>query len=127
MLDTDTVSFSWRGEGDVAAKIVARPRSELCVSAITIAELRFGADKRESSKLHAKIDTFIDIVEVVPFDETCARHFGAIAGTLAREGTPIGDRDAMIAATAIAVRATLVTRNVQHFNRVQDLRVENWY
>jgi len=127
MLDTDTVSFSWRGQGEVAARIVAHPPSELCVSAVTIAELRFGADKRESRNLHAKIDTFIATVEVVPFDEVCARHFGAIASTLAREGTPIGDRDVMIAATAVAVKATLITRNIQHFKRVRDLRVENWY
>lgn len=127
MLDTDTVSFSWRGEGEVAAKILAHAPSELCVSAITAAELRFGADKRKSSKLHARIDTLIVTMKVVPFDEICARHFGAIVSSLAREGTPIGDRDVMIAATAIAVRAILVTRNVQHFKRVRDLRVENWY
>lgn len=127
MLDTDTVSFFWRDEGQVAAKIMAHPPSALCVSAITIAELRFGADKRKPSKLHAKIDTLIATVEVVPFDEVCARHFGAITSALAREGTPIGDRDVMIAASAIAVQATLITRNVQHFKRVRDLRVENWY
>jgi tRNA(fMet)-specific endonuclease VapC len=127
MLDTDTVSLSWRGDGEVVARIEAHSPSELCVSAITIAELRFGADKRRSSKLHARIDTLIASLEVVPFDEVCARHFGVVASTLAREGTPIGDRDVMIAATAMSVQATLVTRNVQHFKRVRDLRVENWY
>jgi tRNA(fMet)-specific endonuclease VapC len=127
MLDTDTVSLSWRGEGEVVARIVAHRPSELCVSAITIAELRFGADKRKSNKLHAKIDTLIVTMEVVPFDEVCARHFGVIVSTLAKEGTPIGDLDTMIAASAIAVEATLVTRNVQHFKRVRGLRVENWY
>jgi tRNA(fMet)-specific endonuclease VapC len=127
MLDTDTVSLSWRGEGEVIARIVAHRPSELCVSAVTIAELRFGADKRKSSKLHAKIDTLIVTMDVVPFDEVCARHFGLITSTLAREGTPIGDLDVMIAASAIAVQATLITRNVQHFKRVRDLRLENWY
>jgi tRNA(fMet)-specific endonuclease VapC len=127
MLDTDTVSLSWRGEGEVGARIAAHPPSQLCVSAITIAELRFGADKRKSSKLHARIDTLIATLDVVPFDEDCARHFGAIASTLAREGTPIGDRDIMIAASAMSIEVTLVTRNVQHFKRVRGLRVENWY
>jgi tRNA(fMet)-specific endonuclease VapC len=127
MLDTDTVSYSWRGEGQIGARIVEHHPSALCVSAITIAELRFGADHRKSGKLHAKIDTFVTTIEVVPFDEVCARHFGAIASALAREGTPIGDLDVMIAATAIAAQATLVTNNVQHFKRVRSLRVENWY
>jgi len=127
MLDTDTVSLSWRGEGEVGARIVAHRPSELCISAITVAELRFGADKRQSSKLHAKIDTLIATMDVVPFDEVCAWHFGVIASTLAKEGTPIGDRDVMIAASAVAVQSTLITRNVQHFKRVRNLRVENWY
>ena len=106
---------------------MAHRPSALCVSAVTIAELRFGADHRRSRKLHAKIDTFTSTVEVVPFDEVCARHFGTIASSLAGKGTPIGQLDAMIAATALSVHATLVTNNVQHFKRVRDLRVENWY
>jgi tRNA(fMet)-specific endonuclease VapC len=127
MLDTDTVSFSWRGEGQIGAKILEHHPSALCVSAITIAELRFGADRRKSSILHAKIDTFVATVEIVPFDEVCAKHFGVIASALAGEGTPIGEFDVMIAATAIAAQATLVTNNVKHFKRVRNLRVENWY
>jgi tRNA(fMet)-specific endonuclease VapC len=127
MLDTDTVSFLWRGEGQVAERLVAHHPSALCVSAITIAKLRFGADRRKSRKLHAKIDTFVNMIEVVPFDEACSRRFGMIASAVARQGTPIGQLDVMIAATAIAIDATLVTNNARHFKRVRDLRVENWY
>jgi tRNA(fMet)-specific endonuclease VapC len=127
MLDTDTISLSWRGEGKIGDRMQEKDLSALCVSAITIAELRFGADQRKSSKLHARIDTFASIVEVIPFDAICARHFGAIGSALAAQGTPIGDFDVMIAATAVAVQATLVTNNVKHFARVRGLRVENWY
>jgi len=127
MLDTDTISFALRGEGRVGAKILSNDPSALCVSAISVAELRFGADHRGSSRLHAKIDTFIRNIEIVPFDDVCARHFGTIASALARKGTPIGQLDVLIAATAIAARATLVTNNVKHFIRIRDLRVENWY
>ncbi len=97
------------------------------MSAITVAELRFGADHRKSSSIHAKIDTFLRDLEIVPFDEICAAHFGTIGSALAGQGTPIGDFDILIAATAIAVQATLVTNNVKHFTRVKGLRVENWY
>ena len=46
MLDTDTVSFALRGPGQVASRLQSHKRSELCLSAITVAELRFGADLR---------------------------------------------------------------------------------
>jgi tRNA(fMet)-specific endonuclease VapC len=127
MLDTDTVSFALRGQGQVNARIREHQPSALCVSAITVAELRFGADHRKSSAIHAKIDAFLGDLEIVPFDEICARHFGTIGSALAARGTPIGDTDVFIAATAIALQATLVTNNVKHFSRVRGFRVENWY
>lgn len=127
MLDTDTVSFALRGQGRVGATILDNRPSSMCVSAITVAELRFGADHRKSVKLHALIDTFISNIDVVPFDDVCARHFGTIASALARQGMPIGDFDVLIAAHAMAREAILVTNNVKHFARVRGLRVENWY
>src|SRR5882672_4883713 len=125
MLDTDTVSFALRDQGQVNARIRENRPSTLCVSAITVAELRFGADHRKSSAIHSKIDAFLRDLEIVPFDEICARHFGTIGSALAGQGTPIGDLDVLIAATAISVQATLVTNNVKHFARVRGLRVEN--
>jgi tRNA(fMet)-specific endonuclease VapC len=127
MLDTDTVSFALRDQGQVNARIRENRPSLLCVSAISVAELRFGADHRKSNAIHAKIDDFLGDLEIVPFDAICARHFGAIGSALAAQGTPIGDFDVMIAATALAVQATLVTNNVKHFARVRGLRVENWF
>jgi tRNA(fMet)-specific endonuclease VapC len=64
---------------------------------------------------------------VVPFDETCAAEFGAVASELADRGSPIGEFDALIAAHAIVLEVTLVTNNVKHFNRIRGLKVENWF
>jgi tRNA(fMet)-specific endonuclease VapC len=127
MLDTDSVSFAMNGRGNVAARIRQHHPSELCVSAITVAELRFGAARRESAKTHRYINRFVATVEVLSFDESCAAEFGRIASDLARRGLPIGDFDVLIAAHAISVDATLVTNNVKHFARVEGLRFENWY
>jgi tRNA(fMet)-specific endonuclease VapC len=126
MLDTDTVSFALRDHGQVVARIVEHRQSELCVSAITVAELRFGADRRKAPKLHRLIDGFTGDVAVMPFDEACATQFGRIASELAERGTPIGDIDVMIAAHAITLEVTLVTNNTKHFSRVPELKVENW-
>lgn len=126
MLDTDSVSFALRGHGNVAARILDRRPSEICISALTLAELRYGATRRDSKKLHALIDAFVSNVAVMPFDETCATHFGAVASGLAERGSPIGEFDALIAAHAVALELTLVTNNVKHFRRVSGLDVENW-
>jgi tRNA(fMet)-specific endonuclease VapC len=126
LLDTDTVSHALRGLGDVAAHIRARQPSDLCMSAITLAELRYGADRKDSRKLHALIDAFSTAVEVAPFDAGAAAEFGRIGALLAARGTPIGEFDVLIAAHAVALRYTLVTNNTRHFARVSGLTVENW-
>ena len=64
MLDTDTVSFALRGHGNVGSELARHRPSEVCLSAITVAELRFGADKRRSRRIHTAINTFIGAVRV---------------------------------------------------------------
>jgi tRNA(fMet)-specific endonuclease VapC len=126
LLDTDAVSYALRGEGEVAARITARKPSEICMSAITLAELRYGADRKGSRRLHTLIDTFAAALEVVAFDEHAAREFGRIGSMFAERGSPIGDFDILIAAHAVALRCTLVTNNTRHFSKVPGLAVENW-
>ena len=50
MLDTDSVSYALRNHGNVGARILEHKPSELCISAVTLAELRFGAEKRDKPK-----------------------------------------------------------------------------
>lgn len=126
LLDTDSVSFALRGHGQVGARLRAAHPSDVCISALTLAELRYGADLKGSRKLHRLIDTFAGAVAVMPFDEAAAAEFGRIGNLLAERGTPIGEFDALIAAHAVALRCTLVTGNVRHFARVPALAVENW-
>lgn len=126
LLDTDSVSFALRGHGQVGARLQAQRPSDLGISVITLAELRYGADRKGSRKLHGLIDTFAEAVEVVSFDEAAAAEFGRIGSILAERGTPIGEFDVLIAAHAVALRRTLVTNNVRHFSKVPGLSVENW-
>jgi tRNA(fMet)-specific endonuclease VapC len=126
MLDTDTVSFALRGLGQVASRLQSQKRSELCLSAITVAELRFGADKRKFRRIHRAIDAFLSGVEVLPFDATAAAKFGVVGAALATSGLPIGQMDTLIAAHALSVTATLVTNNEKHFSKVAGLKIENW-
>jgi tRNA(fMet)-specific endonuclease VapC len=126
MLDTDTVSFALRGEGEVTKRLLEQKPSAVCISSITLAELAFGAARRKSRKLHGLIERFVSAVQVVPFDATAASRFGEIAAGLADAGSPLGDFDTLIAAHALARDLVMVTNNVKHFGSVPGLRVENW-
>lgn len=126
MLDADTVSYALRREGQVAARLVAHRPSEICISSITLAELRFGAESKRSEKLRRSIRGFVRDVAVVPFDDSAADRFALVAAALARRGEPIGTFDTLLAAHALSLGLTVVTNNTRHFSRVPGLAVENW-
>ncbi len=126
MLDTDSVSFALRGQGRVGARLLEHRPSQLCMSSITLAELRFGAEARRSQKLHNLITTFAEAIAVVPFDQPAADRFAAVAASLARRGVPIGTFDTLIAAHALSLGLIFVTNNAKHFRRVAGLKTENW-
>jgi tRNA(fMet)-specific endonuclease VapC len=126
MLDTDTVSWALRGQGAVAIHLLEHRPSQLCISSITLAELRFGAEMKGSRKLHGLIDTFALTVAVMPFDEAASDRFGPVATALAKRGEPIGTFDTLIAAHAVSLGLTLVTNNAKHFRRIIELKTMNW-
>lgn len=120
------MTFALRGIGEVGERLRAARPSDVGLSAITLAELRFGADRKGSRKLHQMIDVVARTVDVAPFDAEAAAAFGRVGSLLAHRGTPIGDMDTLIAAHAVALGVVLVTSNVRHFRRVAGLSVENW-
>jgi tRNA(fMet)-specific endonuclease VapC len=126
MLDTDTVSYALRGTATVVERLKAHRRSALCLSSITVGELRFGATKRDSKKIHRAIDAFLTGVDVMPFDIAAADRFGTIAAALSDAGEPIGQMDTLIAAHALSLAAVLVTNNEKHFSKVRGLKLDNW-
>jgi len=126
MLDADTVSYALRGQGQVAARLLEHQPSEVCISAITLAELNFGAEVRRSQKIRRAIRTFASDVAVVPFDQVSAERFGVVATALSSRGQPIGVYDTLVAAQALSMGLTVVTNNTRHFSRVPGLAIENW-
>ena len=125
LLDADTVSFALRGQGRVASRLVQHVPSEVCVSAITLAELAFGVETKNSARLRRAVRAFLADVAVVPFGEAAAERFGVVAAAFARAGTPIGTLDTLLAAQALSLGLTVVTNNTRHFGRVPGLKVEN--
>lgn len=100
---------------------------DLAVSAITEAELRYGADKSmDPTNNHHHLDRMLLTLPVVPFDSAAAGHYGVIRTELERAGTPIGSLDLLIGAHARSLDLTLVTNNVREFKRIAGLRIEDW-
>jgi tRNA(fMet)-specific endonuclease VapC len=126
MLDTDMCSYLIRGTSDELARKVKRHHSQLCMSAITLAELLFGAAKRQSPRLTETVALLQQLVSVVPWSAEAAQQYAAIRRDLESDGLPIGNMDMLIAASARSENYCLVTNNTAHFTRVRNLRLENW-
>ena len=147
LLDTDTVIYLMRGLKITEARsgrreqrrargqrIFNRARKressghEVALSAVTVAELEFGARKsgdyaREIEVVHRVLTPFT----LLDFDaHDCASHYGEIRYALETAGKTIGSLDMLIAAHALAASATLITNNTAEFDRVPGLTVENW-
>jgi tRNA(fMet)-specific endonuclease VapC len=97
------------------------------ISVITWGELRHGAERstRRESVVES-LDEFAALVSVEPLPKAAGQEYGAIRAALEARGTPIGNNDLWIAAHARAAGLTLVTNNESEFQRVKDLKIENW-
>ena len=126
LLDTDTVSYVLRAQGNAAARMFAEHPSAIFVSSITVAELDFGLARRPSAKLRSRIDAFLKFAQLRPLDLLSAQRFGKVAAHLEKIGKPIGPLDTLIASQALAHKMTLVSNNTKHFSCVPGLKLENW-
>lgn len=126
LLDTNVVVAFLNGEGSVLKRIKDEI-DRIALSPLVIAELDYGAKVSHKAKENLeKLYRFVDIVQVVPFDIECAKAFGTIKSKLRSLGKPTGEVDALIAATALAHEAILVTANKRHFENIEGLKVEVW-
>ena len=123
LLDSNICIALMKGELEARRQIRAFPVTEIGLPAIVVAELAFGAWKAEFvGRSLANLDEMLKSFHVVPFDESAAMQYGRIRAELQKAGTPIGPNDYLIAATALAQDATLITRNVREFERIPGLR-----
>lgn len=106
----------------------ARGGAELCASAVTLFELRYGIEKSARRELNERqLERFLaGAIRLLSFGERDAARAGEIRATLERLGTPIGPFDTLIAGQALARGLVLVTHNLREFGRVDGLRVEDW-
>lgn len=126
LLDTNVCSAHFRRPGGLAHRFI-QYSGRLYIPTIVLAELYSGAYHHSNPiVLLNKIETFIADVEILGFDQICAKKFGFIRGTLLRQGISISTADLIIASVALTKDLTLVTHNTSDFQYIPDLRLEDW-
>ena len=128
MLDTDISSCIMKRSDDAVLRRLQKVAvSDVCVSAITRAEMMYGVEvSPRRQKDQAALDEFLRYVEVLDYPATAALDYARIRADLKTRGTMIGGNDLLIAAHARSIGLTLVTNNTKEFSRVHGLKIENW-
>jgi tRNA(fMet)-specific endonuclease VapC len=126
MLDTNTASYVIKGTAPaIDAHLRKLDVMQVCISAVTRAELRFGVRRLpNTTRLALQVEKFLSRAHILPWDETAADQVAEVRADLERGGTPLGNMDTMIATHAKALNAVLVTNNSKHFRRVKGLAIE---
>jgi tRNA(fMet)-specific endonuclease VapC len=127
MLDTNICIYVMkRYPPDLREKFNALAE-QLCISSITLGELHYGAEKstRRADNLIA-IDQFVARLDILPFSEKAAAHYGQVRAELERAGRPSGPHDMQIGGHARSEGLIVVTNNMREFARMPGVRVENW-
>lgn len=127
-LDTNTLVYFFKGAGHVAEHLLAMSPRDIAVPAVVLFELEVGIAKSVDPRgRRTQLDELLAAVSVLPLGAAEARTAASVRATLERAGTPIGPFDTLIAGTALAHRATLVTHNTDEFSRVAGLPLVDWF
>jgi tRNA(fMet)-specific endonuclease VapC len=127
MLDTNICIYVMRNQPVAARERFDRLRDRLCISAVTAGELWFGVEKSiRRQENEARLASLRQLLPVLDFDEEAAKHYGQMRAAIDAMGRPVGMHDLQIGAHARSLGLTVVTNNMREFERMPDLKLENW-
>ena len=128
MLDTNViVKAIQEKDHPIREKMLNSYSKGLCISSITYTELLCGVyHSRNPEKNLAALHELLSWIEILPFDLSAAECAGKVMAFLASKGTPLGDRDMLIAGHALSRNEPLVTHNMREFKRIPGLLIEDW-
>ena len=127
-LDTNTLIYFFKGQGEVARNLLAQAPADVMIPAVVVYEIETGIAKSTApDKRSRQLAELLATVTVLPFDLAAARNAASIRARLERQGTPIGPMDTLIAGTALAHNATLVSHNTTEFQRIPELQLADWF
>lgn len=125
MLDTNTISDIVRKEPNVLKQLQLLSPDNICISSVTAAEIFYGLEKRQSTKLNQLMSSFLEAITICDWDYDVACQYGKLRAKMEKQGCVMGSLDLMIAAHAVSENCILVT-NDKAFKMVPDLVVQNW-
>lgn len=127
-LDTNICIYFLKGINEkIKSRLLEKHPDEIKISSIVQAELLYGAEKSIKKEENLKnIQKFLFPFEIVAFGENESNSYSKIRAELEKEGRVIGPNDLLIAATVLENDGILITNNVKEFERVKNLRIENW-
>ena len=128
MLDTNMCIYIIKKKPAYVIKRFQKARiSNIGISSITLSELVYGAVKSlKPEQNHLALAQFAAPLEILAYDHKASQYYGDVRYHLEKQGTPIGALDMLIAAHALSMGCILVTNNEKEFNRVPNLKIENW-
>jgi len=128
MLDTNTASYIIKGEPLIIRERLRNvPMANVCISAITEAELLRGvAKKPEAKHLPIAVKQFLLRVEIFAWDSDAAEIYAQLRTSCEKEGKSLGTMDMLIAAHSVAIRASLITNDKAFYHVKHHLELEDW-
>ena len=128
MLDTDAcIALIKNRPVSIRSRLSLLAPEEVGISSIVAAELWFGvAISQKKKKNESALKDFLEVVTLLDWPCEASPLYGKIRAQLQKLGTPIGAMDLLIASHALFIDTVLVTNNTREFERVPDLKIENW-
>ena len=127
LIDSSVLIDAEQGTLDLNGFLGSHPDEDFAISAVTASELLHGVLRARTAQQRDRRTRFVEAVlngyPVVPFDFSVARTHAGLWAELSRRGAMIGERDLMIAATAIAYGFDLATRDLRSFPRILGLKI----
>jgi tRNA(fMet)-specific endonuclease VapC len=128
MLDTNICIYIIKQKPtSVLERFLRSEISQIGISTITLSELSCGVTKSSRPQQNQiALMQFIAPLEILPYDDLAAQHYGNLRARLEIQGRTIGSLDMLIAAHALSITCTLVTNNEKEFCRIPHLKIDNW-
>lgn len=127
LLDTNILIAAINGMTVIRDRLQELQRSEIVLSPIVLGELITGVEKSQRlERNRSALDAVVRHIDLLPMDQRTAEHYGQIRAELEHKGTIIGANDLWIAAQTRAHDLVLVSNNTREFQRVPNLKLEDW-
>ena len=125
LIDSDILIYFLKGKQEVVERLSQIPIDDLYISRINYTELIYGAYTSAKINQNLKvIEPFLENFTVLEFTKASSLIFAKEKARLKKSGNIIADMDLMIASIAIENDCTLISNNMKHFERIQNLELE---